>query len=130
VSNSEWVAVAMAAVALFLAVAVLVGLRGLRRSMTRLQAGVDALAADPSLDDLHDAMAGLRNRVDAIARATGVPEPVEPVRSRVPTMLRSRGVVKAMALGSGTAHVARRLRNGNGSGSGTTNGSGSGNGSG
>jgi hypothetical protein len=77
--------------------------RALAREVRELHATVDALASGaPTLEQLRAAVAG-------------VPEPTdepEPVVSRVPPVLRTRSVVKAMALGTGTAHAARRLRNG------------------
>ena len=82
---------------------VLLAMRGLRRSIADLQASVDDLAdGAPTLEQLKAAVAGEPEPVD---------EP-EPVVSRVPPVLRTRSVVKAMALGTGTAHAARRLRNG------------------
>jgi hypothetical protein len=78
-------------------------LRGLRRAVADLQTSIDTLAAGAAtLDDLKRAVSSEPDPVD---------EP-EPVVSRVPTVLRTRSVVKAMALGTGTAHAARRLRNG------------------
>lgn len=102
-TGAEWTAVAIAAAALLVTLAVLVAVRGLHRSVTQLQASVDDLAA------------GAATIEQLRAAVTGEPEPTEepePVVSRVPPVLRTRSVVKAMALGTGTAHAARRLRNG------------------
>lgn len=91
-----------------LGLAVVVALRGLTRSVQQLRAEVAAAA---TVEDLRA----------AIATTLDPPAPVEPERpvTRVPTMFRSPGVIKAMALGTGTASAARRLRNGsNGDGEG------------
>lgn len=90
-----------------LGLAVVVALRTLTRSVDQLRAEV---AGAPSLDDLRT----------AVAQALDPPVETEPERpvTRVPTMLRSPGVIKAMALGTGTASAARRLRQGVGNGNG------------
>ena len=110
-SAAEWVALAVAATALLLTVAVLATVRGLRRSVDSLHFSVEALSSDAAtVEDLRDAVRPL-----PVGESDTADEP-EPVVSRVPTVLRTRSVVKAMALGTGTAHAARRLRNGNGKG--------------
>lgn len=101
-SAGDWIAIGVSG---FTLVVVLGAARGLRRSIADLQASVDDLAAGAAtLDDLK-----------AAVREPGEPditEEPEAVVSRVPPVLRTRSVVKAMALGTGTAHAARRLRNG------------------
>ena len=88
---------------LLLAIALL-ALRRLGRAVAYVQASIDDLAAGAAtIDDLKRAVAGHEEPADE-------PDPV--VVSRVPPVLRTRSVVKAMALGTGTAHAARRLRNG------------------
>lgn len=98
----SWVAIAVSGVTLLV---VLLATRALTRSIADLQASIDDLAAGAAtLDDLR-----------AAVHAPQEPETAdltEPVVSRVPSVLRTRSVVKAMALGTGTAHAARRLRNG------------------
>ncbi|MEY2476123.1 MAG: hypothetical protein QOG87_1438 [Actinomycetota bacterium] len=110
-SAAEWIALAVAATALIFTLAVLAGLRGLRRSVDSLHVSIEAMSnGAATIDDLKAAVRPL---------LTGEPEPMdepEPVVSRVPPVLRTRSVVKAMAIGTGTAHAARRLRNGNGKG--------------
>jgi hypothetical protein len=111
VSAAEWVAISISALTLVVTFGVLRTTKGLRRSVAELHSSVDALSAGAATTD--DLRAAVRAVVD------GEPDPVdepEPVVSRVPTVLRTRSVVKAMALGTGTAHAARRLRNGNGKG--------------
>jgi hypothetical protein len=103
VSAAEWTAVVIATAALVVTVAVFAAVRGLGRSVTRLQESID------------DLVAGAATIEQLKAAVAGEPEPVdepEPVVSRVPPVLRTRSVVKAMALGTGTAHAARRLRSG------------------
>ncbi len=96
-------ALILGAVAVLLVALVLVALQGLRRAVADLHTSIDDLAAGAAtIDELKRAVSGEPDPVD---------EP-EPVVSRVPTVLRTRSVVKAMALGTGTAHAARRLRNG------------------
>jgi hypothetical protein len=104
VSAAEWTAIAIAAAALVVTLAVLVALRGLGRSVAQLQGSIDDLAAGAAtIEQLRAAVAGE-------PEPPAEPDPV--VVSRVPPVLRTRSVVKAMALGTGTAHAARRLRNG------------------
>ena len=93
----------LAAVTLLIALTVLRTTRTLQRSVADVQASIDELAAGAAtIEQLRAAVAGEPEPVD---------EP-DPVVSRVPPVLRTRSVVKAMALGTGTAHAARRLRNG------------------
>ena len=98
----SWVALGISCLTLLV---VVLATRGLKRAIANLQASVDDLAAGAAtLDDLR-----------AAVHAPEMPdasELAEPVVSRVPPVLRTRSVVKAMALGTGTAHAARRLRNG------------------
>ena len=127
-TGAAWAALAVAGLAVLLSAAVLVSVRGLRRSVTRVEAAleteVEGLAV--ALDELQASLGTLRRQVDRLADANGLPEldAPEPRLSRVPSVLRTRSVVKAMALGTGTAHAARRLRHGtgNGNGGGDTNG--------
>ena len=102
-SGADWIAIGVSAVTLVIALAVLRTARTLQRSVAGVQTSVDDLAAGAAtIEQLRAAVAG-------------EPEPAEepdPVVSRVPPVLRTRSVVKAMALGTGTAHAARRLRNG------------------
>jgi hypothetical protein len=96
-------ALILGALAVMLVAVALVALQALRRAVADLQTSIDDLAAGAAtIDDLKRAVSSEPDPVD---------EP-EPVVSRVPTVLRTRSVVKAMALGTGTAHAARRLRNG------------------
>jgi hypothetical protein len=110
---SGWIAASLCAVCVVLVLVVLRHLRALRRSVDDLAASVGQLSdGAATVDDLRAAVA---------AAVTPQPEPeAEPAPvTRVPQVLRTGPVIKAMALGSGTAHVARRLRgtgNGNGNG--------------
>jgi hypothetical protein len=92
------------------ALAVVVALRSLTRSVEELRTEIAGAA---TVEDLRAALAEIPDPPDD-------GEPERPL-TRVPTMLRSPGVIKAMALGTGTASAARRLRggsNGNGNGKG------------
>ncbi len=103
-SAGEWVAIGVSCLTLVVAIAVLRSTRTLKRSVAHLQDSVDDLAAGAAtIEQLKAAVAG--------DPAPGA-DTTEPVVSRVPPVLRTRSVVKAMALGTGTAHAARRLRNG------------------
>jgi hypothetical protein len=95
---------------------VLLTLRSLGRRITAVEDAVLELRTDTvgGVELVQDAMARANAQVDRLADAAGLP-PIDerpPPLTRVPRMLRSRSVVKAMALGTGTAHAARRLRNG------------------
>ena len=87
---------------------VLLALRVLTRSVDDLRATVDELSSGAAtVDDLRAAVA------EAVpARPADEMSPAPADVSRVPQVLRTGPVIKAMALGSGTAHVARRLRGG------------------
>jgi hypothetical protein len=108
VNGSEIALVMLAVAFVLLGLAVVVALRSLTSSVEELRAEVAGAA---TVEDLRA----------AVASAIDPPAEVEPERpvTRVPTMFRSPGVIKAMALGTGTASAARRLRggsNGNGKG--------------
>lgn len=109
-TGPEAIALAAALIAAILALTVLTVLRGMSRSVERLQASVDELARGAATtDDLREVVA------EAVA-VSGPPGAVDGkpdlAASRVPAVLRTGPVVKAMAFGTGTAHVARRLRDG------------------
>jgi hypothetical protein len=99
----EALTLAAALLAVVLVVVALVSLRSLRRSVDDLHLVVDGLSAGAATtDDLRAAVAA--------ALDPEVPEQASEPVSRVPRVLRTGPVIKAMAIGSGTAHAARRLR--------------------
>ena len=100
------IALSLSIVTLVLMVAVFAGLRRLTTAVAGVQQSLDELASGAAtVEDLKGAVA-------AALDPTPEPEPEPAPVSRVPPVLRTRSVVKAMALGTGTAHAARRLRNG------------------
>jgi hypothetical protein len=111
-------ALAIALVALALIAATLAGIWSLRRSVGGIHDEIERLhQGAATADDLRAAMA------DVLADATAL-DPTDELGpiSRVPQRLRTGPVIKAMALGSGTAHVARRLRGTSDTGGGAANG--------
>lgn len=108
-TGPEAIALAAALIAAILALTVLTALRGVSRSVERLQTSLDALAhGAATTDDLRQAVA---EAVAVSGPADAVDGKPDLAASRVPAALRTGPVVKAMAFGTGTAHVARRLRN-------------------
>ena len=109
-SAGEAVVLGAVLIGLVLAAAVLVVLRDVRRDLEGLRAELHSLAVGAAtIDDLEAAVRA------AIPRGPGDDASADPVpASRVPQVLRTGPVVKAMALGSGTAHVARKLAGRNG----------------
>ena len=108
-SAGEAVVLGAALIGLVLAVAVLVALRDVRRDLDGLRTELGDLSAGAAtIDDLRAAVAAAVPATGDDASADGAPV------SRVPKVLRTGPVVKALALGSGTAHVARKLAGRNG----------------
>jgi hypothetical protein len=118
----DTIIVIAALLAAALGLVVLRGVRILGRRLDALQTALDEqrAAAAAATSDLGQEVARITAQVDRLADAAGLPElDAPPPRvSRVPQVLRTRPVVKAMAFGTGTAHAARRLRSGNGNGKG------------
>ena len=116
--GTETAAMVLALAFVVLGLAVVIALRNLTRSMDALRRDVESLSAGaPTLADLRAAVtAAIDPAVDD--------EPGPPRRvTRVPGAFRSPGVIKAMALGTGTASAARRLRQGVSNGHGNGKGS-------
>jgi hypothetical protein len=112
----------VAVLALGLLLAVLLTVRSLGRRITAVEDAVLELRAETvgGVELVQEGVARANVQVDRLAGAAGLPAIDERPRpiTRVPKMLRSRSVVKAMALGTGTAHAARRLRHGSTNGTG------------
>jgi hypothetical protein len=112
----------VAVLALGLLLAVLLTVRSLGRRIIAVEDAVLELRAETvgGVELVQEGVARANAQVDRLADAAGLPEIDERPRpiTRVPKMLRSRSVVKAMALGTGTAHAARRLRHGSTNGTG------------
>jgi hypothetical protein len=117
------VAVVLVGFSVVALLAVLFVVRRVRDEVGALAEAVEQLRGEtgPVLDVLQDGMARVNAQADRLAGAAGLPPVDERPRpvTRVPKMLRSRSVVKAMALGTGTAHAARRLRHRSGPGNGS-----------
>jgi hypothetical protein len=96
----------VAVLAVVLVVLILDGIRGLRRDVDRLHGEVAQLQRNAAT--AHDVRTAVANGIADATRP--VVEDDTPAISRVPDKLRTGPVIKAMALGSGTAHAARRLR--------------------
>ena len=109
-TGPEAIALAAALIAAILALTVLAVLRGLARSVDHLRTSVDELARGAATTE--DLRAAVAQAVAAPGAHGSVDSKPDLAASRVPAALRTGPVVKAMALGTGTAHVARRLRNG------------------
>lgn len=109
----------LAAAALALIIAgFMVNQRGIRRSVDTLRTDLAELGtrADVTADEFRAAIARTNAQLDRLADHAGLPDiDVQPPRPpRVPAVLRTGPVIKALAFGTGTAQAARRLRNGNG----------------
>jgi hypothetical protein len=115
-SGTEVLAVAVAAALAGVGIGLLFALQRMTRTVAELRSAVDELRAEtvPLVAELGERVDGMADRLPPPPEPPAPPPPV----SRVPTALRRGPVVKALALGSGTAHAARRLRSKNGNGNG------------
>ncbi len=110
-----WAALALAAVAAMLAIALLVVVTSLARTLRSLRAVVDDLnrEAAPLLAELRGgarkANADLERVGDLVEAAESVTRTVDGA-SRLAYMTFSSPVVKVLALGSGVSRAGRRLR--------------------